>query len=231
MIWPLLTPVLMLAVYVLVFGVVFQVRIGAAPAGSLAEYGLFLFCGMQAHGLLAEALLRAPAAIVAQPSFVKKVVFPLELLPLTQVAAAYVHYLIGWAVLLAATALVRGLPPSAALMPLAMLPLLLLAGGVSLAVAALAVYLRDIAQLTGLLATVLLFVSPVFFPAQALPQALQPLLAANPLTVPIETARALLFGAGADWTAWLAHAAASLLAALLGWALFQATRRGFADVV
>jgi lipopolysaccharide transport system permease protein len=106
-----------------------------------------------------------------------------------------------------------------------------LSGGVSLAVAALAVYLRDIAQITGLLATVLLFVSPVFFPAQALPEWLRPLLLVNPLTVPIESARALLYGTGVDWTAWLLHAVLCVLAASLGWAFFQATRRGFADVL
>jgi lipopolysaccharide transport system permease protein len=231
MLWPVLTPVLMLTVYVLVFGLVFEARIGAAPSGNLAEFGIFLFCGMQVHGLLAESLVRAPAAIVTQPSFVKKVLFPLELLPLTQVAGAYVHYLIGWLVLLAACALVQGLHPSAALMPLAILPLLLLAAGVSLAVAALAVYVRDIAQVTGLAATVLLFVSPVFFTAQALPEWLRPLLLFNPLTVPIESARALLYGTGVDWESWLVHAAFCLLAACLGWAFFQATRRGFADVI
>jgi lipopolysaccharide transport system permease protein len=112
-----------------------------------------------------------------------------------------------------------------------MLPLLLLTGGVSLAVAALAVYLRDIAQITGLLATLLLFVSPVFFPAQALPEWLRPLLMFNPLTVPIETARALLYGATVGWQSWLVHACCCLLAACLGWAFFQATRRGFADVL
>ena len=231
MLWPVLTPVLMLAVYVLVFGVVFQVRIGTAPSGNLAEFGIFLFCGLQVHGLFAESLLRAPTAIVSQPSFVKKVQFPLELLPLTQVAGAFVHYLIGWGVLLAASALVQGLHASAMLMPLAVLPLLALTGGVSLAVAALAVYLRDIAQITGLLATVLLFLSPVFFPAQALPDWLRPLLLANPLTVPIESARALLYGTGVDWAAWLVHAAGCLLTACLGWSFFQATRRGFADVL
>jgi lipopolysaccharide transport system permease protein len=231
MLWPVLTPVLMLAVYVLVFGVVFQVRVGTAPSGNLAEFGIFLFCGLQVHGLFAESLLRAPSAIVSQPSFVKKVQFPLELLPLTQVAGAFVHYLIGWGVLLAACALMQGLHASAVLMPLAMLPLLLLTGGVSLAVAALAVYLRDIAQITGLLATVLLFLSPVFFPAQALPEWLRPLLMFNPLTVPIESVRALLYGTGVDWTAWLAHAVFCVLAASLGWAFFQATRRGFADVL
>ena len=231
MLWPIVTPVLMLAVYVLVFGVVFQVRIGAAPAANLAEFGIFLFCGMQAHGLLAESLVRAPTAVVGQPSFVKKVRFPLELLPLTQVAGAYVHYLIGWAVLLAACAMVQGLALSAVLMPFAMLPLLVLAAGVSLAVSALAVYLRDIAQVTGLLATVLLFVSPVFFPAQSLPQSLRPLLLLNPLTVPIECARALLYGTAVDWAAWLAHAAFCMLAAFAGWAFFQATRRVFADVL
>ena len=231
MLWPVLTPVLMLAVYVLVFGVVFQVRVGNAPSDNLAEFGVFLFCGMQVHSLFAESLIRAPSAIVSQPSFVKKVLFPLELLPLTQVAGAFVHYLIGWGVLLAAFALLRGLHASALLMPLAMLPLLVLTGGVSLAVAALAVYLRDIAQITGLLATVLLFVSPVFFPAQALPDWLRPLLLFNPLTVPIESARALLYGTGLDVGPWLVHAAFCLLAACVGWAFFQATRRGFADVL
>jgi lipopolysaccharide transport system permease protein len=231
LLWPVITPVVMLGVYVLVFGVVFRVRVGQAPAGNLAEFGVFLFCGMQVHGLLAEALTRAPAAIVGQPSYVKKVLFPLELLPLTQVAGAYLHYLIALAVLFAACALVRGVTWTMLLMPAAVLPLLVLSAGVSLALAALAVYLRDITQVTGLLATVLLFLSPVFFPLQALPAWLRPYLYLNPLTVPIETARALLYGSPVDWAAWAGHAALCLAAAWLGWAFFQATRRGFADVL
>lgn len=231
MLWPVLTPALMLAIYVLVFGVVFQVRVGRSPAGNLAEFGVFLFCGLQVHGLFSESLVRAPAAVVSQPSFVKKVLFPLELLPITQVAGAFVHYLFGWIVLLVACALVQGLALSAFLMPLALSPLLLLAAGVSLAVAALAVYLRDIAQITGLLSTVLLFVSPVFFPAHALPDWLRPILALNPLTVPIESARALLYGTVFPWGEWTVHAAFCALALCAGWAFFQATRRGFADVL
>jgi lipopolysaccharide transport system permease protein len=229
--WSVLLPCIMLGVYVFVFGHVFT---PARPVGqaTTSEFALSLFTGMLLHGLMAECLARAPAAILAQPSSVKKVVFPVELLPLTIVGTAIVQFLIGSAVLLAALAITQGLPATAVLWPVAWLPLVAVVTGVSFILSALTVYLRDLAQMTGFLATVLLFLSPVFYPLESVSARLQYWMALNPLTIPIETARSLLLhGQWPDWAALGWYSVASLAVLLVGWWVFQRSRRGFSDVI
>lgn len=236
--WSLVMPLVMLGVYIFVFGVVFSPTRGAPVASgdsSLLEAGLLLFSGMIVHGLLSESLVRAPQAVLSQPAYVKRIVFPLELLPLTVAASAYVQFLISWSVLVA----VALLWPSAAapglavvLGPLVVLPLLLMSTGVALALSALTVYLRDLSQVTPLLATILMFLSPVFYPVERLPEALQPWMALNPLTVPIESLRAVtMHGTAPDPAAFGLHLLVSMGVLWAGWFVFQATRRGFADVL
>ena len=221
----------MLGVYVFVFGHVF------APARAVGkpitpDFALSLFTGMLLHGLIAECLARAPTAILAQPSYVKKVVFPIELLPLTIVGTAIVQFLMGSTVLLAALAATQGLPITALFWPLAWLPLIALAGGLSFVLSALTVYLRDLAQITGFIATILLFLSPVFYPLASVPAGLRHWMLFNPLTIPIEATRDLLIqGRWPDWTALGWHSLASLITLGLGWLIFQRTRRGFSDVI
>ena len=229
--WSLLLPCIMLAVYLFVFGHVFA-PVRAAGQAITPHFALSLFTGMLLHGLVAECLSRAPNAILAQPSYVKKVVFPVELLPLTVVGTAIVQFMMGSAVLLLALALTQGLPATALLWPMAWLPLIALVAGLSLMLSALTVYLRDLAQITGFVATVLLFLSPIFYPLDSVPIALRHWLLLNPLTVPIETSRALLIhGRWPDLMAWGWHSLACLAVLGLGWWIFQRTRRGFSDVI
>lgn len=229
--WSLLLPCIMLAVYLFVFGYVFA-PVRAMGQAITPAFTLALFSGMLLHALVAECLARAPAAILSQPSYVKKVVFPIELLPLTVVGTSLVQYAIGSAVLLLALALTQGLPLTALLWPLTWLPLLAFAGGLSFMISALTVYLRDLAQMTGFLATVMLFLSPVFYPLDSLTPTLQQWLLFNPLTIPIEAARALLIqGKLPDPLLWAYHSLFSLIFLSLGWWIFQRTRRGFSDVI
>lgn len=230
-VWSLLMPALMLGLYLFVFGVVFGA--GDRPAGqALPELGLSIFCGMLVHGLVSESLIRGAGAVLSQPAYVTKVVFPCEVLPLTVVAAAAVQYLIGLVVLLAAASLFRAIHPAVALVPFLMLPVLMMCAGVALAAAALTVYLRDLAQVTGLMSTALLFLSPVFYPMERLPPALRSAMTFNPLTVPIEATRGLILqGVMPDWEAFGAHALASFLVLSAGWGVFQVLRRGFSDVL
>lgn len=236
--WAVLTPMLMLAVYLFVFGVVFNPRRAATGAGplsaaDLSAFGISLFCGMLVHGLFSECLTRAPAVIVGQPAYVKRIVFPLEILPLVTVGAALFHFGVGLVVLLAGAALFGTLPGwHLFALPLVIVPLLLLSAGITWLFAALAVYLRDIGQLTGLLATVLLFLSPVFYPLDALPQDLRWLAIANPLSIPIEATRDLLLRARMpDLNVLAGYWAACAVVARLGLLWFEKTRRGFADVL
>lgn len=229
--WSLLLPCIMLAVYVFVFGHVFA-PVRAAGQPITTSFALSLFTGMLLHGLVAECLARAPTVILAQPSYVKKVVFPIELLPLTVVGTAILQFLIGSAVVFVALALSQGLSWTAFLWPLAWLPLVAFATGLSLSLAALTVYLRDIAQMTGFIATILLFLSPVFYTLESVSPQLRHWMLLNPLTVPIETARnVLLNGRLPDWNLWAWHSLACLLMLGAGWWVFQRTRRGFSDVI
>lgn len=232
LLWSLALPCAMLGIYVVVFGYIFVPARAVGQGGPDLLFSLTLFSGLLIHGLLAECLTRAPTAILAQPSYVKKVVFPLELLPLTVVGTAAVQFVIGSSVLIGALIIVRGLSISALLWPLAWLPLLALSAGVAFIVSALTVYLRDLAQFTGFMATLLLFMSPIFYPLASAPAAIQKGLIFNPLTIPIETSRELLISGQFPASGpWFAHLFGCLLVLWLGWWLFQRMRRGFADVI
>lgn len=229
LVWALLQPALMLLVYWFVFGHIFAPR-GGGSADSL--FALALFLGLILHGVLAETLSRAPMVIVAQPSYVKKIVFPLELLPVVVVCSAVVQSFLAGTLLLIVLGFGPGLPVTAWLWPMAWIPLVALSAGAALIVAALTVYLRDLAQLAGLLNTALLFLAPIFYPLKQLGERQQHWMLFNPLTVPIETARALLLeGTLPAMGPWLTHLAASLLLLMLGTWIFSRTRRGFADVI
>lgn len=232
--WSMLHPLLMLAVYTFVFSVVFQARWGELQVGQTrAHFALVLFVGVVMHGLLSEAVVRAPGLILGNRNLVKKVVFPLETLPWSVIGAALFHAAVSMVMLLLAIWALEGPPPLTALwLPVIFLPLVAIALGVTWALAALGVFLRDIAQITGVISAVLLFMAPVFYPLETLPDTFRPWFYVNPLTLPIEQARAVLFAGQAPELAALGrYSAVAALVAASGYALFQKTRRGFADVL
>lgn len=232
--WSFFNPLLLLTVYAFVFTVAFKAQwAGAGPIQGKGYFAIMLFVGMVVHGFFAECLTRAPGVIVGNANYVKKVVFPLELLPVVAVGSALFHTLISVSVLLVGVlALRQSLPATALLMPLVLLPLVLLAQGVTWLLAALGVYLRDIAHSTTLLATVLSFVSPVFYPTSALPEPYSRWIYLNPLTWVMETARAVLVqGTAPHWGQWLVAISASAVVCWLGYWSFQKSRPGFADVL
>ena len=232
--WSILTPLLMLAVYTFVFSVVFEARWSAAvvPGGKF-DFALFVFVGVVLHGVLAEAITRSPGTVLGNANYVKKVIFPLELLPVTVVGAALFHALLAFAILLAAVLLLGGgLHWTLLWLPVLVLPLLLMALGLAWGLAALGVFLRDTAQVTGVLAMVLMFLAPVFYPVTALPGHLRGWLYLNPLTFVIEQARAVVFAGQAPDLPMLAlFSGVALVVAQLGYGFFQKSRNGFADVL
>lgn len=230
LLWSLVTPLLMLVVYTAVFGGIFQARWGGG--GSTAEFAMQLFCGMTLHALLAECLTRAPNKLFEHANYVKKVIFPLEILPVIVVLGALFHALIGVVILVVASVILhQAVYASLLAVPLVLLPLALLCLGVSWFLSATTVYLRDISQVTGLLATLLLFLAPVFYPVTMIPEAYRPLIRFNPLTVPIEQLRLVIGGQWPQWGVLGAYTALALVLACLGFAWFQKTRKGFADVL
>jgi len=231
--WSLLTPLLMLGVYTLVFGVIAPTRWPGAEAQGIGMFALRLLAGMVVHGLLAETLSRAATLVTGQPNYVTKVVFPLEALGWVNLLTALFHTVMALLVLILLNGVLgTGLSWPLLALPVILLPYALLLLGLVWLVAALGVYLRDLAQLIGPLVMMTMFLGPVFYPRQAMPAAAQPWLAINPITIPVEQTRRVLFEA--QWPQWEVLAQYSLLAAavyLFGLWAFTKLKKGFADVL
>ena len=231
--WSFFNPVFMLTVYTFVFSVVFKSRWGVGGDESKTQFAVVLFAGMIVHGLFAEVLNRAPLLILSNVNYVKKVVFPLEILPVVALGAALFHSVISLAVLVAAFILFNGyLQWTVVFVPVVLLPLIILTTGLAWMLAALGVFLRDVGQTIGVVTMVMMFLAPVFYPVTALPPEFRPWLLANPLTLIIEQIReVLIWGHLPDWTGLGIYTAAALTVAWAGFAWFQKTRKGFADVL
>jgi lipopolysaccharide transport system permease protein len=232
--WSFFNPVFMLVVYTFVFSEIFRSRwSGLGGDESKTQFALVLFVGMIVLGLFSEVVNRAPGLILANANYVKKVVFPLEVLPVVNLGAALFHSLISLAVLLAAYALFNGaLQWTAVFVPLVLLPLLILILGLAWMLASLGVFLRDVGQFVAILTTVLTFLSPVFYPVTAVPERFRSIIMLNPLTFIIEQARdVLIWGRLPDWFGLGVYTGAAMACAWCGYAWFQKTRKGFADVL
>lgn len=232
-VWSFVLPLLMLAVYTFVFGVVFKSRWPNAADSSTAGFALTLYCGLVIYTLFSETLNAAPLLIVGNPNYVKKVVFPLEILPLCSLGAALIQAIIGiTALLICAGVLTHSLSSTLYLFPLVLLPLMMLTLGLAWFLASLGVYIRDIGQIMSVLLQVLMFLSPIFFSVDHVPPAFKTAMRLNPLTVIVESARnTLLWSRPPEWY-WLAGVSLfSFVVMLLGYVWFMKTRRGFADVL
>lgn len=232
--WSFFSPVFMLVVYTFVFSEIFEARWGGIGGdGSKTQFAVVLFVGMIVLGLFSEVLNRAPGLVLSNVNYVKKVVFPLDTLPVIAMGAALFHGLISLGVLLAAFALFNGyLHWTAIFIPLVLLPLVILTTGLAWMLASLGVFLRDVGQTIGIVTAVLMFLSPVFYPVTAVPEGFRPLIMANPLTFIIEQARdVLIWGHLPDWIGLGTYAVAATAVAWAGYAWFQKTRKGFADVL
>jgi len=231
--WSFFNPVFMLAVYTFVFSVVFKARWGLGGEESKTQFAVVLFVGMIVHGLFAEVLNRAPSLVLSNVNYVKKVVFPIEILPIITMGAALFHGLVSLGVLLIAFVAFNGYVHwTAVFTPLVLLPLIILTLGLAWMLASLGVFLRDIGQTIGILTTVMMFLAPVFYPVTAVPEGFRPFIMANPLTFIIEQAReVLIWGRLPDWTGLGIYTLAATVIAWAGFAWFQKTRKGFADVL
>ena len=230
--WSFVTPLLMLAVYTFAFSIVFKARWGTS-SDSRVEFALVLFAGLLVYNVFAECINRAPNLILSNVAYVKKVVFPLEILPLVSLGGALFQMIVSLCVWCVAYYVMFGIPPvTIFLLPIVLLPYLLLIIGLSWGLASLGTYLRDIGQLIGIITTMLLFLSPIFYPITALPEKYRQMLNMNPLSYILEWARGvLIWGQMPDWTMVLIFSVVSVFIAWLGFAWFQKTRKGFADVL
>ena len=230
--WSFFNPILMLVIYTFVFSVVFKAR-WSAESTSKTEFAIVLFAGLIVHGLFAECVNRAPALILSNVNYVKKIVFPLEILPWVSLASALFHAGVSLAVLLIFFLLIHlSLNWTIIFLPVLIMPLALLIMGVSWFLASIGVFIRDVGQMIGIVTTILLFLSPVFYPVSALPENLRQLLHLNPLTFIIEQVRlVLIWGKVPNWIGLVIYLACSMLVVSTGFFWFQKTRKGFADVL
>lgn len=222
----------MLAVYTFVFSFVFQTRWGTGSDSKL-EFALALFAGLIVHAVISECINRAPYQILNNTSYVSKVVFPLETLTWVNLFSTLFHTLISLIVwLFFYVVAYQNFNLTTLYLPLVFLPLVFYTLGLSWLLASLGVYIRDVAQLTGVFSTLLLFMSPIFYPVTALPERYQPFLYVNPLTFIIEQTRdVLMWGNTPNWLGLGITLGVSLLVAWGGFFWFQKTRKGFADVI
>ncbi len=230
--WSFFNPILMLSIYTFVFSVVFKARWGAGGESKF-EFGLILFAGLIVFNIFAECVSRAPTLIISNINYVKKVIFPLEILPVVVMIAAIFHGIVSLGVLLLFYFLAAGsLHWTIIFSPLVALPFLLLTLGFSWFLASLGVFLRDVTQTIGLLVTVMMFLSPIFYPVSALPEKYQAIIYMNPLTFFIEQMRdVLIWGVPPSWPNLGYSLLIGILVAWFGFVWFQKTRKGFADVL
>lgn len=231
-IWSFINPLAMLLVYNFVFGTVFKARWGSVATES-QDYTILLFVGMLIHGFFAECLVKSATLIVANSNYVKKVIFPLEILPWTIIGAALFHFATGLITLSGIQLVLTGtLQWTLIYLPLILIPFVLFLAGLSWFVSALGVFFRDIAQLVGMITAIMMFLSPVFYSIESIPERFRPYMLANPLTLVIEQSRqVLIYGARPDLHALLVIALIGIVTCGLGLWFFNKTRKGFSDVL
>jgi len=222
----------MVLVFTFVFGVVFRARWGVEPTAK-GDFVTIFLTGMIVHGLFAEALSRAPTLITSHSNYVKKVVFPLEILPAVTVLSAVITALIGLSVVVVMYFSLNGkLHPTILYLPAILIPYIVLLNGFVFIICAIGVYVRDMNQIIGFIVTIALFMTPIFYPITAVPEAFRHLLYINPLTFTVEQVRVLvLFGDAPDWGGVGIYTVAAFVVLFVGFKFFQRTRDGFADVL
>ena len=232
--WSFFNPVFMLVVYTFVFSEIFKSRWGGAGAdGSKTEFAVLLFVGMIVQGFFAEMLNRAPSLILNNINYVKKVVFPIEILPIAAMISTLFHSVVSLCVLLIAFFTFNGfLHWTIIFIPFVLFPLVVITIGLSWMLSSLGVFLIDVGQTIVIVTTILMFLSPVFYPVTAVPEQFRPFIMANPLTFIIEQSRnILIWGFQPDWIGLLNYSLVAFVVFFLGYVWFQKTRKGFADVL
>jgi len=232
--WALAVPLLMLAVYTLVFNFIFQARLGVSPEETRSQYAVLLFCGITVYGIFSETVTRSTSLVLDNPNYVKKVVFPLEILAVSSLVSAVMFSGFGIALVLLGTWWFFGsVPWTAVLLPLVLVPMLALSLGLSWFFSSLAVFVRDVGNVVSIFVSQLLFfLTPIFYRVESLPVEWQWVARVNPMTPVVEGARnVLVLGKGPDWQALGLTLALGLLVMQFGYAWFVKSKRGFSDVL
>lgn len=230
--WSVLTPVLMLLVYIMAFGSIMKSK-WPGTDDSIATFSLIIFAGLIIHGFFAECLSKASTIITANTSYVKKVMFPLEILPWQLVLGAFFHLAINLIVLIGAILIVNHrIPPTLIYLPVVLVPFVLMMLGISYFVAAISVYFRDTNQIISPLVTAALFLSSAVVPINSIPRALLPVFNANPITLIVNQLRNIaLWDKSPDWASLGIYTCIAIALTVAGAWTFDKLRGGFADVL
>lgn len=232
--WSFLNPIVMLIVYTFVFSEIFKSRwSGINATESKSQFAVILFVGIIVLSLISEVLNRSAVLMVSNVNYIKKVIFPLEILSIVSVLTACFHSLVSILVLIFGLLILNGeLPWTILYLPLVLIPFLFLVLGLSWILASLGVYLKDVGQAMGIITTMMTFLSPVFYPLSAVPESVKPLILLNPPTFVIEQIRSiLLWGKHPSWFGLVIYYVVAISIAWIGFIWFQKTRKGFADVL
>lgn len=232
-IWSILNPLVMLLVYTFVFGVVFQSRWGVQVSTSKAEFALTLFSGIITYTIFSEIVNRAPNLIVTNPNYVKKVIFPLEILSISNVGSVLIHSSISLGILILGMGIFMHIFNWTIIFyPIVILPLVMFSLGLSWLLSALGVYIRDMGYTCVILTQILFYMTPVFYPISSVPQSFQKVMYLNPITVIVESGRdVLMWGRMPNWTSLGAVGLVSFIMMILCYKFFMKTKSGFADVL
>ncbi len=231
--WSVFHPLLMLVIYTFVFSIIFQAKWGGDIGEHRVNFAIVLFTGLIIHTLFTECINKAPMLILNNVNYVKRVIFPLEILPVVVMGAALFHSVASLLILILAM-MISGMDfhPTALYLPLLFVPLVLMILGFSWLMAALGTYVRDLGHAVFIISMILLFVSPIFFPITAVPEQLRFFVYLNPLSFIIEQVRiVLIWGESPSWFWLLVYSTVSLFVSWFGFWLFQRMRKGFSDVV
>ena len=229
--WALVTPMVMIAIFTIIFAGIFKAKFGASS--SQWDYALYLFCGLLPWNAFQESLQLSSSTIVAHANLVKRVVFPLEALPVSLSLAAVVNQLFGTIVLIVAVILLRReMHVTIIYLPLILIPQLIATFGAAWLVASLGVFVRDIVQGIALVLMAWMYLTPIIYPESIVPARYRPFLNLNPFTPLIRSYRRVLIeGAAPDWTGLAYFTIFAVACFVFGYWWFAKTRKNFADVI
>lgn len=232
MLWSVIVPILMIVIYTFVFSVVFRPQ-WISDTGSKFEFSLIMYCGLVAFNMLSDVMARSSGLIAANANYVKKVIFPLELLSVVITLTALFNSFISLIVLVIAKfILTHTVSVTLPLVVVVYIPLVIFTVGVSLMLSAMSVYLKDIASVISVVITVLMYVSPVFFSLESVPESYRIICEINPMTYMIENFRnVVLYGTMPNWLYLVISFVIAIVMAWLGGTIFRRAKEGFADVL
>jgi len=229
--WAILTPVVMIAIFTIIFAGIFKARFGTS--NSQWDYALYLFCGLLPWNAFQESLQLSANTIVSHANLVKRVVFPLETLPVSQSLAGIANQMFGTAALLIAMLVLRReFHATVLFLPLLVIPQLVATLGAAWLLASLGVFVRDIVQGIALLLTAWLYLTPIIYPESLVPERYRHLVNLNPFTALVRNYRRIVLeGSLPDWKGLAYFGVFAIVSFLFGYWWFARTRKNFSDVI